>query len=182
MKYKILAIILVLLAAVIISGCVVDIPGLAEPDTIELGVPYDFVQPEPNQEYINNTLEVWVEADTIHHLQTGESLKINDKEYEGYFPHTIIVIPDNQEQRVMTCDYKLCNQDSTILIGDNPCNYTDKSRTMLFLNEENAFALYRDGYNCPYLWMQDQAHVVEFNNIYVCNVEMVSVLHGEDFE
>ena len=177
MKYKILAIVLVLMASVMISGCTID-----GSDDVEIGATYDFVQPEPNQEYINNTLEVWVEADTIHHLQTGEVLKINDKEYEGYFPHTIIVVPDNQEQRVMTCDYQLCNQDNSILIGDNPCNYTDKSTTMLFLNEENAWILYDDGFNCPHLWMQDQAHVVEFNNIYVCNIEMVSILRETDFK
>ena len=177
MNKKILVSIMLLLA-LMISGCVVD----DEPGVIVPGVNYDFVQPEPNQEYINNTIEVWNLADSIYHLQTGESLKINDKTYEGYFPHTIIVIPDNQEQRVMTCDYKLCNQDPSILIGDNPCNYTDKSRTMLFLNEENAFALYRDGHNCPYLWMQDQAHVVEFNNIYVCDIEMVSILNEKDFK
>lgn len=176
MKYKILAVVLVLMA-LIMSGCTID-----GSEDVEIYATHDFVQPEPNQEYINNTIKVWNRADTIHHLQTGEVLKINDKEYEGYFPHTIIVIPDNQEQRVMTCSYKLCNKDSTILIGDNPCNYTDKSRTMLFLNEENAFALYRDGHNCPYLWMQDQAHVVEFNNIYVCNIEMVSILRDEDFK
>ena len=183
MKYKILAIVLVLMAAVIMSGCVIDIPGLAERDTIETGIPYDFVQPEPNQGYINNTLDVWNRADTIYHLQTGESLTINDKKYDGFFPHTIIVIPDNQEQRVMTCDYKLCNQDSTILIGDNPCNYTDKSRTMMFLNGENAVIMYMDGHNCPYLWMQGQDYVIiDFNNIYACNIEMVSILHETDFK
>lgn len=183
MKNRILIITLILMSA-LISGCIYD-----EPDEPDIIMPADFGEDfdtsNPDQEYINNTIELWRSADKIEWLQTGEMLKINDDEYEMPFGHKIIVIPDNIEQRVVTCDYQECGKDNSILIGDNPCNYTNYSTTILFLNLGNSLKLYNKSfYNCPYLWIEEEQRGwnTKFYTFGACDLHLMSMLSEEDFE
>ena len=120
MNYKIIIITLILMSA-LISGCIYEEP--VEPDIIPpADLDEQFDTSNPDQEYIDNTIEVWRSADKIEWLQTGEMLKINDDEYEIPSGHKIIVIPDYVEQRVLTCNYQICNKDNSIFIDNIPCN------------------------------------------------------------